>query len=198
MSLKKGDIVGRISYGKDIYFIIDRIITSSVNKQIAILKGINIRVMADSNIEDLELISKKDLINSIRNYELDFDNRVRKNIEKQTRQRVYTGKILHLDGDRKYSEKSIRYYNKMGLNAIVKNIAEYRQPKVVAQLLNKYNPDILIVTGHDSMIKNGTNFSNIYNYRNSIHFINTVKEARKWGRSSDKLTIFARSMSKLL
>lgn len=55
----------------------------------------------------------------------------------------------------------------------------------------KYNPDILIVTGHDAMLKNGTNYNNIYNYRNSRHFINTVREARKWESNSDKLVIFA-------
>lgn len=41
------------------------------------------------------------------------------------------------------------------------------------------------------MIKNGSDYNNIYNYRNSRHFINTVKEARKWGSNSDKLVIFA-------
>lgn len=105
-------------------------------------------------------------------------------------QKKYT-KLVSADGDRKYSEKSARYYNKVGLNAIVKNIAENKQSKVVVPLLNKYNPDILIITGHDAMLKNGTNYNNIYNYRNSRHFINTVKEARNWGKSSDKLVIFA-------
>ena len=75
---------------------------------------------------------------------------------------IYTGKILHLDGDRKYSEKSEKYYNKMGLNAVVKNIAENKQSRVVIPLLNKYNPDILVITGHDAMLRYGTNYNNIY------------------------------------
>ena len=58
---------------------------------------------------------------------------------------------------------------KFGLNAIVKNIPEYRQPRVVYKLLKIYRPDILIITGHDGMIKRGTNFNDIYNYRNSKH-----------------------------
>lgn len=41
------------------------------------------------------------------------------------------------------------------------------------------------------MLKKGMNYSNIYNYRNSRHFINTVREARKWAKSSNKLVIFA-------
>lgn len=110
--------------------------------------------------------------------------------------KILTGKILHLDGDRKYTDKSIRYYRKLGLDAIVKNIPERKQPQVVRELLSKYEPDILIITGHDAMIKSGTNFSNIYNYRNSRFFADTVKEARKWECSSDRLSIFARCMSK--
>lgn len=85
----------------------------------------------------------------------------------------------------------MKYYRELGLNAVVRNIAENQQPYVVRRLLERYKPDILIVTGHDSMIKNGSDYNNIYNYRNSRHFINTVKEARKWGSNSDKLVIFA-------
>jgi spore coat assembly protein len=79
----------------------------------------------------------------------------------------------------------------MGLNAIVKNIPENKQALVVRQLLERYNPDILIITGHDAMLKKGMNFSNIYNYRNSKNFFETVVEARKWAKSSNKLVIFA-------
>lgn len=195
MSIKKGDIVGRKSYGKDVFFVVDNILVSRLNKQFAILKGLNIRIIADSPVEDLEIISKKEILNSIKSYDIDLENRIEK-IKKEVsstfkRQKIYTGKILHLDGDRKYSEKSARYYNKVGLNAIVKNISENKQANVIVPLLNKYNPDILVITGHDAMLKNGSNYSNIYNYRNSRHFINTVREARKWGRSSDKLVIFA-------
>lgn len=197
MDIKRGDVVGRKSYGKDIYFIVNQILTTTRNHKFAILKGLNIRIEADSPIEDLEIISKEEIINSIKKYDKLLDERIKKNkiSEKEnknfTRQKVYLGKILHLDGDRRYSDKSAKYYNKAGLNAIVKNVPENRQANIVIPLLKKYNPDILVVTGHDAMLKNGTNYNNIYNYRNSRHFINTVKEARRWGTSSDKLVIFA-------
>ena len=111
----------------------------------------------------------------------------------QNRKEDYiTGKILHLDGDRRYSEKSFRYYQKMGLTAIVKNIPEYKQPKVAYNLLSYYKPDILIVTGHDGMIRKGEGFNDIYNYKNSKYFIETVKEARRYEKDSGKeLVIFA-------
>lgn len=99
---------------------------------------------------------------------------------------------MSADGDEKYSEKSMKYYRSLGLNAIVKNIAENKQASFVKNLLDKYNPDILIITGHDGMIRKGTEFNNIYNYRNSRHFINTVNEARKWSSLNNKdLAIFA-------
>ena len=55
----------------------------------------------------------------------------------------------------------------MGLNAIVKSVPENKQPMVVGNLVKRYKPDILVITGHDGMIKNGTGFTDIYNYRNS-------------------------------
>ena len=67
-------------------------------------------------------------------------------IREKNEEEGITGKILHLDGDRKYSEKSKKYYEKMGLRAIVKNIPEYRQPRVVYDLLLYYKPDILVIT----------------------------------------------------
>jgi len=57
--------------------------------------------------------------------------------------------------------------------------------------LIKYKPDILVVTGHDAMFKKCKDYNNIYNYKNSIHFVNTVKRAREYIPSSDELVIFA-------
>lgn len=111
------------------------------------------------------------------------------NKEEESSTQKNSAKILHLDGDRKYSEKSFRYYRKLGLNAIVKNIPESRQPKVVYKLLEHYNPDILVITGHDEMIRKGREYNNIYNYRNSKHFIATVKEARRYDRDYNKNTV---------
>ena len=113
-------------------------------------------------------------------------------MDKIRKDNYITGKILHLDGDRRYSNKSLRYYQKIGLTAIVKNIPEFKQPKLVYNLLSSYKPDILIVTGHDGMIKKGKGFNDIYNYKNSKYFIETVKEARRYERDSGReLVIFA-------
>lgn len=188
MQIKKGDIVGRYSYNNDILFFVDKIIKLNKIDQIAILKGLNIRIEADAPIKDLKKIDVKDAEELIRGIENKSYNQLT-NVYKKTVE--HTGKILHLDGDKKYSEKTVRYYKKMGLNAVVKNISESKQPQMVIPLLSKYNPDILIITGHDSMIKSGKNYLDINNYRNSRYFINSVINARRWQNSSDKLVIFA-------
>lgn len=196
--IKKGDIVARKSYGKDIIFYVKRIIKTS-SKSIAILCGLYERIEADSNLDDLELLDDIQLKDITKNKENKLNTRIDKKIKEyrfnflednqQLRQKIITGKILHLDGDKRYSQKSYNYYKKMGLTAIVKNIPEYKQPRVVYKLLKIYQPDILIITGHDGMIKRGANFNDIYNYRNSRHFINTVKEARKYDKDNNRETV---------
>lgn len=196
--IKKGDIVVRKSYGKDIIFYVKRIIKTK-KENIAILCGLIERIEADSNIEDLEIIDEKLLRNRIKtedekikqriNSKEDYKIAIIRTHDKRLTQKIVTGKILHLDGDKRYSQKSYNYYKKLGLNAIVKNIPEYKQPKVVYKLLELYKPDILIVTGHDGMIRRGTNYNDIYNYRNSRHFINTVREARRYDKKNNRDTV---------
>ena len=190
--IKKGDIVARKSYGCDILFFVDKLIYSSNGTVVAILKGITIRIIADAFLDDLLIIDKSLLENSIKNLDYKIENRIFSLKKNQRYQNIpRTGKILHLDGDKRYSEKSNRYYKKIGLNAVVKNIAESKQPLLVKDLLIKYTPDILVVTGHDSMIKSGINYGDIHNYRNSKYFVQSVIEARKLIPSSNKLAIFA-------
>ncbi len=211
--IKKGDIVARKSYGKDIIFVVKNIIPIK-DEKIAILKGMVDRIEADSNIEDLEIVDKQIINEKLETLHQKMNNKTIQNKEikgkneysigiltqnHRNKEKMITGKILHLDGDKKYSQKSYAYYKKLGLNAIVRNVPEYKQPKVVYPLLQMYHPDILVVTGHDGMIKRGTDYHNIYNYRNSRYFIQTVKEARKYDKETNShLVIFARSLSKLL
>ena len=56
---------------------------------------------------------------------------------------------MHLDGDRRYSDKSMKHYKKLGLDAIVRNVPENRQEYVIMDLLDRYKPDIVVITGHD-------------------------------------------------
>lgn len=153
MEIKKGDIVGRISYGKDILFYVDRIIKlKSSGKAYAILKGIHYRIEADAELNDLEKIEKEQIYTEKRGIE----NKIKKRLTNASKN-IFTKRsnvsdkktnaiILHLDGDRKYAQKSEKYYNKLGLKVIVKNVPENRQPQVIGGLIRKYNPDIVVIT----------------------------------------------------
>ncbi len=162
--IKKGSIVVRKSHQKDVLFKVTKIVKTN-NDYIAILRGIVERVEADSPIYDLELVETRVVKDEFDKLNKKIDEKVakslasRKNIaphqpykiaivskNRDIREKVITGKILHLDGDKTYSTKSYYYYKKLGLNAVVKNVPEYKQPKLVYSLLKIYNPDILIIT----------------------------------------------------
>lgn len=202
-NIKKGCVVVRKSYNKDILFKVTKIIKNG-SENIAILHGITERIEADSSLCDLEILDSASIAKVLSDFNKKTDNKLNevvlsKKLDKfniailsknrDIKEKVITGKILHLDGDKQYSNKSYYYYKKLGLNAIVKNIPEYKQSKVVYSLLKVYSPDILIVTGHDGMIKKNVGYYDIYNYRNSKHFIDTVKEARRYDFENKKNTV---------
>lgn len=197
--VKNGDYVARESHGKDILFNVEKIIKLSNGKENAILKGVTYRIKADAPIEDLCIIDKKEVMKMLEKFDFRILEMAKKikledqnNSSKRNKMQAKPGLILHLDGDRKYSQKSLAYYKNLGLRAIVRNIPENKQSKVVYRLLEYYNPDILVITGHDGMIKLQTGYNDIYNYRNSKHFIETIKEARKYDEKNKKdLVIFA-------
>ncbi|MBR3003281.1 MAG: hypothetical protein IKF38_07020 [Clostridia bacterium] len=110
--IKKGDIVGRKSYKKDIIFIVTKIITNQKEK-IALLKGIYERIEADSKISDLEIIKKEEIQKNKKKLETKIENRINQNQKrtlqneeditnsnKRSRERIITGKILHLDAEK--------------------------------------------------------------------------------------------------
>lgn len=201
---KLGDVVGRKSYGMDIMFKIVEFGEDTKGK-FALLKGIATRIEADAYLDDLEHISR----NVVEKYMANVDKRFQRNIKESIKRGMYEvatkamsgkknkritkrpGIILHIDGDGEYGNRSEKYYKGLGLEASVHNIPENKQKEYVYSLLAKYNPDILVITGHDGMIKNYTNYTDINNYKNSKYFIETVREARRYERSLDELVIFA-------
>ena len=60
--------------------------------------------------------------------------------------------------------------------------------KEVRNLIKKYNPDILVITGHDAYYRKKRSGNN---YKNTSNFVLAVKEARKYESSHEKLFIIA-------
>ncbi|MBE6062272.1 MAG: sporulation peptidase YabG [Clostridium butyricum] len=201
-----GDIVVRKSYGKDIIFkIIDMKKIDDVEN--IILKGINIRIIADSIEDDLEIADEetgsKDKIlntrvNEVISNALRFRSGLRNKIErtvkiKSNQEMMFgrPGRILHVDGDSEYMETCLKVYKQLSLDAVGKTIPEKEQPKVIVDLVKEIKPDIVVLTGHDSIIKNPTDYLDLKNYRNSEYYIEAVKNLRNYNSSYDELVIFA-------
>ena len=202
-----GEYVVRKSYGRDITFkIID--IKEKKNKKIYILKGINFRIIADSLEDDLENVGDdfagdKDRI---------FNSRVNESIRRamvlrgrgvkpsQKSQKISKndhlvfgrpGKILHVDGDSSYLETCLKVYKQLKLDATGVAISEYEQPRKILDYVKECKPDIVVLTGHDGVIKGTTNYLDLNNYRNSKYFIEAVNVLRNYNASYDELVIFA-------
>ncbi len=197
--MKKGDLVVRKSHKKDVLFrIVDIIETRDLKKQV-ILKGIDFRLIADSSIEDLELIRAESANEYIfgKKIEALLNKALRDRLDRQ--RRSYRngdgfgrpGKVLHLDGDGEYLKICMEAYKKLQIEAVGKVVAEHEQYKVIGSLLEEYAPDILVITGHDSILNTSGDMKNISNYRNSKNFLMAVEEARKYESGMDDLIIFA-------
>jgi len=78
---RKGDIVGRISYNKDVLFEIKKIIKTSNGKEMMILKGITERIEADSPSEDLEIMDKRIVEERMKRLEDKMSNRIQQCLE---------------------------------------------------------------------------------------------------------------------
>lgn len=183
MKFKIGDYVTRNSYNNDIVFkIID------IEDDICYLKGLNIRLCADSKLDDL---SKYDDDEDIEN-EHEFIDRISECTKLDRDDYFYLpGKILHIDGDNDYLNRCLKYYKDNNLMAIGFNLNEDDMPIKISKLLEEYNPNILVVTGHDAYYKKKGGINDLKAYKNSSNFINTVKEARKFEKSHEKLVIIA-------
>ena len=115
--------------------------------------GVHYRIEADAELEDLEKIEKQEEELFRQGMEGKLKQRLAKSaknifFKKENTQRNLSSNalILHLDGDKRYTQKSQRYYNKLGLRAIVKNVPENKQPQVIGSLVRRYNPDIIVIT----------------------------------------------------
>ena len=217
-----GDRVVRKSYGGDIVFkVID--IEKDENGVIKyILKGLNIRIEADSTEDDLEVVNdesqgetdkifnkkvnvalKKILVS--RNMrgaagpilrpidEPDYIRKEKKGAAIKNNELIFgrPGKILHIDGDPGYLEICLKTYKQLAIEAVGKVVEEKNQPAVILNLVKEVNPDIVVITGHDGMSKNVTDYLNLDNYRNSKYFVECVSLLRNYKSSYDDLVIFA-------
>ena len=180
MPFNIGDLVTRNSYDNDTVFkILD------IDMGIAVLKGVNIRLLADAEISDLK---KVEVNKNIKDDQV-FLDRFQVNLDRN--EYFYLpGKVLHIDSDEEYLERCMDFYKNVHVKAIGIKIKEDEVSSNIKKLLEEYNPDILVITGHDAYYKKLGSLDDNDNYKNTNNFIKSVKEARKYD-DHDGLIIIA-------
>ena len=170
-----GDYVTRQSYNNDIIF---RII--DIKDDIYYLKGVSVRLYADSFKDDLVMYSAEDEMDNFRPTLDEYRDLNRNEFF------YLPGIILHLDGDEEYLDKCMSFYKNNKIKAYGLYIRESEMASQVNALLKKYKPDILVLTGHDSFSR-----TKRQKYKNTSSFVSAVNEARNYEKSQEKLFIIA-------
>lgn len=207
-----GDFVTRLSHNKDVLFRIEAIQQQN-GKQMAVLKGVDLRLCADAPLEDLTVPAAQE-INRYRQGYVKRSTELMRGIERRRKDVIgdflsrakisykknechqlevfeLPGSVLHIDGDKEYLDLCLSTYRQLNIRATGFYVPEEKQPDEVKALLMEYTPDMLILTGHDGLLKNRKNFSSLENYRNSGHFVKAVRKAREFEPGRDDLIIFA-------
>lgn len=180
MEILKGDHVTRKSYNNDTVFEV-----LNIEGNIYYLKGVEVRLYADSPKEDLIKVTEE------ANRE-DYTDRVKDKLLLDRDEYFYLpGKVLHFDGDSDYLDRCLEFYKKTGVMAVGKKIPEGDLHKCITKYLNEVRPDIVIITGHDAYYKKKGAQTDLKNYQNSMNFVKSIKAARNYESSHEKLVIIA-------
>jgi spore coat assembly protein len=209
-----GDIVARMSYGQDILFRVTHFQTTSKGEQ-AILRGLDVRLIADAPVTDLVRQNPSDISRNRQNYikknsdvmRRIFERRVQdhsrafmrggidpRQKKQQEEQRDFfevPGTVLHLDGDKDYLDICKTTYNQLSIKANCMLVPEDKQPEMVIRYIKEFSPDILVLTGHDGLLKDKKDFKDVKNYRSSRFFADSVRKAREIIPGRDDLIIVA-------
>lgn len=216
--LQVGDVVTRKSYHGDIFFKVINIYTNKDGVKMAEIKGLDVRLAADAPVCDLLKMTPEQVRHYRHEFiqrhtphlgrvfgqrrvmrgsaaQLNPESGEEKNTEENNNNEVnffeVPGRVLHIDGDSEYLRLCLASYRKLNISAWGYAVPEEKQPQIVVNLLKQHLPDILVLTGHDGLLKGRENFADLDSYRNSRYFIEAVKNARQFEMSSDVLLIFA-------
>lgn len=204
-----GDLVVRKSYGGDIAFRV-----AEVRQNQAVIKGTEFRLLADAPLGDLVQVTSDDIPGgrtqqartkareSLQRLREDRQTQVQLNRNILGKERMLPGgygyfevpgTVLHLDGDPAYLKKSMDLYEKLHVPAQGHYVHETAMAEALYRLLPTVRPDIIVITGHDGVLKNRlhNDLHNLTSYKNSRSFVEAVRTAREYERNFDALTIVA-------
>lgn len=183
MPIKKGDLVTRKSYDHDTLFKV-----MNIKGNVCYLKGIDVRLYADSEKEDLVIATEEEQERLTEDDQFFNDE---DDLLDRSEFFYLPGKVMHIDGDAEYLKRCLDYYKRHNILAVGKKISEVDIPSKIYDLLVEYKPDIVIITGHDAYYAKKGNISDLRNYKNTENFIKAVRECRRYEKSHEKLVVIA-------
>lgn len=181
-----GDYVTRTSHNHDLVFKI-----KSIDDNIAILEGVSVRLVADAPLDDLILYNKDNL--DINKEDRTIYENMQSLFDLNRDQYFYLpGKVLHIDSDKSYLNRCMKFYKDMNIVCFGLVSPEDKIYLNIKEHLEKVNPNVLVITGHDAFYeKDDNSYQEIANYKNSNSFIKAVKAAREYEKDHEKLIIVA-------
>jgi spore coat assembly protein len=166
------------------------------------------RLLADAPVADLRTVRNPDELGGTRLARIQANESLRRIREERSRQADragYTtapddrrqpffempGKVLHLDGDANYLKKSMQVYAQLKVPAEGIHCHESQMPHMLLRMLPQFQPDIVVITGHDGVLKQREDLQQLSSYKNSLNFVQAVSVAREYERSRDSLVVVA-------
>lgn len=209
-AIKEGDIVTRNSYGNDIFFKVIKL-TEIGGQSCARLKGLDLRLEATAPLYDLKRVDQIQISQYWHKAQLQNMEKMKHVFVRRDEYRKHAlgratnsnsnevesfdipGTLVHLDGDREYLDMCMTSYKQLSIECHGYHIDEEKQAEKVIDLLTEHRPDMLVLTGHDGLVKGAreADYRDIKKYHNSQYFINAVRAARLYEKSLDDLVIFA-------
>lgn len=203
-----GDLVVRRSYGGDVTFRVEE-----MRQHIAIIKGTDFRLLADSPLADLVRVPHPSISERTKQAQIkahESMTRLQKEHRESSERRMATlhhewgkasdkgyfdvpGKVLHLDGDPHYLKKSLSMYQQLRITAEGHYVSEESMADALNRLLPQVRPDIVVITGHDGVLKRRQPYDlySLDSYKNSENFVRAIQVARQYERNLDTLVIVA-------
>lgn len=204
-----GDLVVRKSYGGDVTFRVEHIVQNG-----AVIKGTEFRLLADSPLDDLvqvpptritergqqAQIKAKESLTKLRKDRQEQSQRSGVSVlgswPQSPKEAAYfevPGKVLHLDGDPLYLNKSLSLYEQLRIPAEGHHVHESKMAETLYRLLPRVRPEIVVITGHDGVLKQQHTYDlySLNSYKNSQNFVKAIQVAREYERNFDTLTIVA-------
>lgn len=201
-----GDLVVRKSYDGDVTFRVEEVWRNNV-----LIKGTEFRLLADSPMSDLVRVPTDPMNGMTKQAQIKAYQSLSSLKQERMQQagRGYEllnqiqaanasyferpGKVLHLDGDINYLHKSMKLYEQLRVPAEGYHVHESTMADVLLKLLPSSRPDILVITGHDGVLKKRQPYDlySLSSYKNSQNFVSAIQVARQYDRSLDSLTIVA-------